>query len=202
MTQASTRILAGASTPFQSKAAPRRIARSSPAAKKVATSITDDQRAQRRGIVQRQARMRQAGADALERGQRALALRLPQRLCDRVLRASACRSAWWPGGDGCRSHDRAGPAPARGSASGNPPAGTQRRRLRGRRKADETDGADDEGQRQPADRPRTPPGTGPRRSEDRARMRPDTLPRDGIGRPCEGLRQLQPRQSVAIADRV
>ncbi len=45
-----------------------------------------DQRAQRPGIVDRQPRRRQAGADAFDRCQGALALRLPQRLRDRILR--------------------------------------------------------------------------------------------------------------------
>ncbi len=45
-----------------------------------------DQRAQRPGIVDREPRRRQAGADALDRCQRALALRLPQRQRDRILR--------------------------------------------------------------------------------------------------------------------
>ncbi len=35
-----------------------------------------------------------------------------------------------------------------------------------------------------------------------SQMRPGTFPRDGISGPLQGLRQLQPRQSVAIADRV
>ena len=44
-----------------------------------------DQRAQRPGIVDRQPRRRQAGADALDGCQSALALRLPQRLRHRIL---------------------------------------------------------------------------------------------------------------------
>ena len=44
-----------------------------------------DQRAQRPGVVARQPRRRQAGADALDRGQRALALHLPQSDRDRIL---------------------------------------------------------------------------------------------------------------------
>ena len=45
-----------------------------------------DQRTQRPGVVDRQPRRRQAGTDALDRGQRALALRLPQRQRNRILR--------------------------------------------------------------------------------------------------------------------
>ncbi len=45
-----------------------------------------DQRAQRPGIVDRKPRRRQAGADALDRCQGAFALRVPQRLRDRILR--------------------------------------------------------------------------------------------------------------------
>jgi hypothetical protein len=55
----------------------------------------NDQRAQRPGIVNRQPRRRQAGADTLDRGQGALALRLPQRQRDRVLRLQRV-------GQGCR----------------------------------------------------------------------------------------------------
>ena len=46
----------------------------------------DDQRTKRPGIMNRKPRRRQAGADALDRSQRAFALRLPQRQRDRVLR--------------------------------------------------------------------------------------------------------------------
>ena len=67
-----------------------------------------DQRAQRPGIVDRKPRRRQAGADALDRCQRALALRLPQRQRDRILRRPAYRSARSPGDGGCRCRGRAG----------------------------------------------------------------------------------------------
>ena len=85
-----------------------------------------DQRAQRPGIVDREPRRRQAGADALDRGQRALALLLPQRQRDRVLRSPAYRSARSPGDGGCRCRGRAGQAPLRGSASESATAGTAR----------------------------------------------------------------------------
>ena len=121
-----------------------------------------DQRAQRPGIVDRQPRRRQAGADALDRCQCALALRLPQRQRDRILRGQRI------GQRGRRAMADAGAAvqPAerrlRGSASETGPAETARpapaaRTGRGRWRAPQTAA--------PATiRSRTPPETVRRRS--------------------------------------
>ena len=146
-----------------------------------------------------EARVRQTGADALERGQRALALRLPERLRNRVLR-------------GQRVRERRGRAVTDARTAVEPgerlfaarPAKPNQGEQGGSRKArenDETDGTGDRGQRQPE----SGPGHHQKQADDSENTRqtgPGTLPRDGISGPLEGLRQLQPRQSIAIADRV
>ena len=123
MTQASTRILPASArhpsrTPSQAQTA--LVA----GGENAATSITPTSAAQRPGIIEPQPRRRQPGADALERSERALALRLPQRerdgSCDENVSVSASQ-----GDGGCRSHDQAGSAPARGSASETRPAARQ-----------------------------------------------------------------------------
>ena len=156
-----------------------------------------DQRAQRPGIVDRQPRRRQAGADALDRGQRALALRLPQRQRHRILRRQRI------GQRGRRAMADAGAAvePAQGlfaaSASETGPAGTARASASSREQA-EADGARDERQRQP----QSGPGHHQKQPDDGQeprQMRPAPLPGDGVFGPLQGLRQLQPRNGIRVA---
>ena len=122
-----------------------------------------DQRAQRPGIVDRQPRRRQAGADALDRGQRALALRLPQRPRDRILRGQRI------GQRGRRAMADAGAAvePAQRLLAARP-AKPDQRKQRGQRQQHEQaepDGARRQTAAPATIRPRTPPETARRRSE-------------------------------------
>ena len=156
-----------------------------------------DQRAQRPGIVDRQPRRRQAGADALDRGQRALALRLPQRQRDRILRRQRI------GQRGRRAMADAGAAvepaqaPLRGSASETGPAETARPAPAARTgrspMARATNGSASHNPAQ--DTTRNSPMT---RQQPR-QMRPAALPRDRVFRPLQGLRQLQPRDGIRVA---
>ncbi len=155
-----------------------------------------DQRAQRPGIVDRQPRRRQPGTDALQRGQRAFALRLPQRLRDRILGRQRI------GQRGRRTVPDAGAAvePGQCGLAGRPPE-TNERQQRAQRQQDEqgnADGARHERQRQP----QPCPGHHQEQSDHAQQpgeTRPGTLPRDRIGGPLQGLRQLKPRDSVRLA---
>ena len=155
-----------------------------------------DQRAQRPGIVDRQPRRRQAGADALDRGQRAFALRLPQRQRDRVLGRQRI------GQRGRRAMADAGAAvePAQRLFAGRPAKANQRKQRAERQQHEQADAdhARHERQRQPQPGPRhhqkqSDDGQQPRQ------MRPGALPRDRIFGPLQGLRQLQPRDGIGLA---
>ncbi len=158
-----------------------------------------DQGAKRPGIVEREAGMRQACADTPQRGQRALALRLPQHSRDRVLRGQRVRQR----GGGAVTDAGAIVEPSEGLLAGRPTEPNQRNQG-GQRQQDkqaEPDRAGEERQRQPEAGPgyhqkQTENGQQPRQ------MGPGALPGNRIGGPLEGLRQLQPRQNVAVTDRV
>ena len=148
-----------------------------------------DQRAQRPGIVDREPRRRQAGADALDRRQRALALRLPQRQRHRVLRRKRI------GERGCRAMADAGTAvqPVERRFAARPAKPEQRKHRPERQKHEQTEpnGARHERQRQPQSGPghrQKQPGD----SQQAREMRPGRLPGDRIFRPPQRLRQLQP----------
>ena len=79
------RKFAGATTPCQSKAAVMRLTRSPPAAKEGRDDQEEHQRAQRHRIAQRQLRRRPAGLELARRQQRALDMRAPERLRDRIV---------------------------------------------------------------------------------------------------------------------
>ncbi|MGY3470881.1 hypothetical protein ACVW0I_007752 [Bradyrhizobium sp. LM6.11] len=158
-----------------------------------------DQRAERPGIMQSEPRVRQTGADALDRSQRALALCLPQRLRNRIPRAQRVREG------GGRPMTDAGAAvePGKRLLAARPAEATHREQDGNRHSGenDETDSAGNERQHHPE----AGPGHHQEQADDGEKpcqIRPATLPRDGISGPLQGLRQLQPRQSVAIADRV
>ena len=130
-----------------------------------------DQRAQRPGIVDRQPRRRQPGADALDRGQRALALRLPQRPRDRILRRQRI------GQRGRRAMADAGAAvePAQRLFAARP-AKPEQRKQRGQRQQHEQaepDGAGDKRQRQP----QAGPGHHQKQPDDTSTAAPDAASR-------------------------
>ena len=126
-----------------------------------------DQRAQRPGIVDRQPRRRQAGADALDRGQRALALRLPQRQRDRILRRQRI------GQRGRRAMADAGAAvePAQALFAARPAKPQQRKQRAERQQHEqaEPDGARDKRQRQP----QSGPGHHQEQPDDASKAAPD-----------------------------
>ena len=140
-------MLVGASTPFQSKADDSAQAPFVAGGEPGRGHQHHDQRAQRPRIVQGEPRRRQAGADALDRGQRAFALRLPQRQRDRVLRGDLV------GQFGCRAMADAGAAveAAKPVLAGRPAETHQRdnRPNRGCGKQRQANGARHRRQRQP-----------------------------------------------------
>ena len=136
-----------------------------------------DQRTQRPGVVDRKPRRRQAGANALDRGQRAFALFPPQRLRKRVLRRQGI------GERGCRAMADAGAAveAAKRIGAGGPAEANQRPQHGngGGGEQDEPGGARQRRQRQPE----AGPGNGEEQSgkgQKPRQMRPDALPRDRI----------------------
>ncbi len=146
-----------------------------------------DQRAQRPGIVDRQPRRRQPGANALDRCQRALALRLPQRLRDRILR----RERIGQRGRRAVADARAPVEPVQALFAGRPAEPDQRKQRAQRRQHEqaEADGARHKRQRQP----QSGPGQHQKQSDDGQQPRqmgPASLPRDRIFGPLQCLRQL------------
>ena len=146
-----------------------------------------DQRAQRPGIVDRQPRRRQAGADPLDRRQGALALRLPQRQRDRILGRQRI------GQRGRRAMADAGAAvePAQALFAARPAKPDQRKQRSQRQQHEqaEADGARQKRQRQP----QSGPGHHQKQPDDGQQprqMRPASLPGDRISGPLQGLRQL------------
>jgi len=136
-----------------------------------------DQRAQRPGVVDGEARVRQTGADALERGQRALALRLPERLCDRILRGQRVGER----GGGAVANARAAVEPGERLVAARPAKPNQGEQGGGcePRENDEADGTGGKGQHQP----QTGPGHRQKQADDGQdshKTGPGTLPRDGI----------------------
>ena len=155
-----------------------------------------DQRAQRPGIVDRKPRRRQAGANPLDRGQRALALLAPQRLRDRVLGLERI------GQRGRRAVADAGAAvePAQRLFAGRPAKPRKWIQRRQRREGEQADAdrARQERQRQP----QSGPGRHQKQPDDAqnpGQTRPGALPRDRVLRPLQGLRQLKPRGSIRLA---
>ena len=155
-----------------------------------------DQRAQRPGIVDGKPRRRKPGADPLDRGQRALALLPPQRLCDRILGRERIRQRRR------RPVANAGAAvePAQALFAGRP-AKTRERKQRAQCQQNEQQdarGACNERQRQP----QAGPGHHEKQSDDAQKpgeARPGALPRDRILSPLQGLRQLEPCDSIRLA---
>ena len=155
-----------------------------------------DQCAQRPGIVDRQPRRRQAGADALDRCQGALTLRLPKRERDRILRSQRI------GKRRRRAMADAGAAiePAESLLPARPAKPNQREQRSQRQSHEhaEPDGTGYERKRQPKTSPghhQEQPGYGQKPGQ----MRPASLPRDRIFCPPQGLRQLQPRDGIRVA---
>jgi hypothetical protein len=155
-----------------------------------------DQRAQRPGIMDRQPRRRQAGAETLERCQSALALCLPQRLRDRILAGQRIRQR------GRRAMADPGTAiePAEARFAAWPAESRQRKQRPERREPEQADpdGARDKRQRQP----QSGPGHHQKQSGDAQQprqMRPGQLPRDRVSGPLQGLAQMQPRGGIGIA---
>ena len=143
-----------------------------------------------------QPRRRQAGANALERGQRAFALRLPQRQRHRVLGSQRI------GQRGRRAMADAGAAvePAQALFTGRPAKANQRKQRpeRQQREQADTDDPRHEGQRQPQ------PGPGHRQEQpddgqQPRQMRPGALPGDRIFGPLQRLLQLQASDGIALA---
>jgi len=145
VTQASTRILPAPAR--RSSRTPTR--RASPARRPRRIGCHQhhqDQRAQRPGIVDCEAWRRQAGANPPDRGQRALALRLPQRQRDRIVGRQRVRQL------GCRTMADAGTAieSAQGLLAARPAKPDQRphRHHREDHEQDQPDGPRQEWQRQ------------------------------------------------------
>ena len=152
-----------------------------------------DQRAQRPGIVDRQPRRRQAGANPLDGGERPLALRLPQRLGHRILARERI------GQRGRRAVANAGAAvePAQTLFATRPAEPDEGKQGDQRRQPEQAkpDGARQKRQRQPQ------PGPGhhqkqPDDGQKPRQMRPTAFPGDRIPRPLQCLRELEPRNGV------
>ncbi len=155
----------------------------------------DDERAQCPWIVDRQSRRRQAGPDPLDGGQRPLALRLPQRQRDRILRGERIGQR----GGGPVADAGAAIEPAQGLLAARPAKPNQREQRHQRRDHEQSGShrAAEERQRQPQPGPRDHQ----EKSDDSQKprqMRPDALPRYRICRSLQGLRQLQTRDGVAL----
>ncbi len=152
-----------------------------------------DQRAQRPGIVDRQPRRRQAGADTLDGRQSALALRLPQRLGDRI----PGRKRIGQRGRGAVADARAAVEPAQALFAARPAEPDKRKQGAHRRQHEQAEayGTRHKRQRQP----QSGPGGHQKQSDDGqepGQVGPNPLPGDRISGPLQCLRELEPRNGI------